>query len=94
MEIRSDRWNTIVQTNKARAGQATNNGEKKGGGKEEEEEEEEKMEPITGKFLAKVFPKLQWNVCGHPRRKKIPREDAETGSVDADGLRTAPVHTL
>lgn len=38
-------------------------------------------------FLGEVFPKLQWNISGHPRCKKNPREDGRPSVVGSAAMR-------
>lgn len=78
LNIPNSQWSKFVATDGAQSykitkanEQATNKKKKKRREKREGEREGERKQPITEKFLAKVFLKLQWNVGGHPRRKKF-----------------------
>lgn len=77
IEIRSDRWSTITYKITKANERATNKKKKKR--KEKRKEERERKQPITEKFLAKVFLKLEWNVGGHPRRKKFRAKTQKDG---------------
>ena len=75
IEIRSDRWSTITYKITKANERATNKKKKN----ERKKEKRERKQPITEKFLAKVFLKLEWNVGGHPRRKKFRAKTQKDG---------------